>query len=360
MDTGSAAKGAGPKAVSRRTIAERIASFPRVHLTRLPTPLHHFEHLGRHLGLDLRVKREDLTDLAFGGDKPRKLSFELAAALEAGADTLVTCGAAQSNHARLTTAAARRLGMDAVVVLSDDERRAFQGNLLTVHLMGARVVVVDTTDHWDLQEAVDAEMEAIRSAGGSPYFIPISGTTDLASLAGVEMAIEICEQLDHARVAPAALYMPFGTGGGFAGMLLGLREMGFEYPVIGISVNRAIGECLELLDGHWRGICSMLDLDPDRDRGRFEIHDEFVGRGYGDPTEACLEAISTVAETEGVLLDPVYSGKTFAGLLSHSRAGRWRGEIVAAVHTGGSPALFAYAADLAAHQEKRREGEGTS
>jgi D-cysteine desulfhydrase len=287
-----------------------------------------------------------------GGDKSRKLSFELAEAVAAGGDTLVTCGSAQSNHARLTTAAARRLGMDAVVVLSDDERRSFQGNLLTVHLMGARVRVVETEDHWDLQAAVDEEMDRIRDDGGSPYFIPISGTTALGSLAGVEMAIEILEQLGG-RVEPDAIYMPFGTGGGFTGMLLGLREMGVACPVIGISVNRSTPDCLEMLDGHWSGICGILGIDPDRDRGRFEIYDEFVGRRYGDATPACMDAIAKVAATEGVLLDPVYSGKTFAGLLAHCWDGRWDGRRVVAVHTGGAPALFAYADSVAEHFDSR-------
>ena len=138
------------------SIEDALNSYPRVTLTRLPTPLHPLLHLSARLGLSVLIKRDDLTDLVFGGDKPRKLEYEVAQALAHGADTLVTCGSSQSNHARLTTAAARKVGMQCAVVLSRDRYQAFQGNLLTVYLMGAQVHLVESSDHWNLeQQALD-------------------------------------------------------------------------------------------------------------------------------------------------------------------------------------------------------------
>ena len=330
-------------------IAEALARFPRAHLTRLPTPLDRFSHLGDELGIDLRVKREDLADLALGGDKPRKLSFELPHALEAGVTTLVTTGSAQSNHARLTTAAALKLGLDAVIIASNDRWRAMQGNHLLVHLMGARVVIADTDEHWDLEEAALAECARIDAEGGKAHYIPVSGTTPLGSLAGVEMAVEIVDQLGDDADGLAAVYVPFGTGGGYAGVLFGLRELGVDCPVVGISVNKGYEACVANLDGHWQKIAGLLEINPTRDMGNWEIDAGHIGPGYGEPTETCLDAIALVAQTEGVLLDPVYSGKLFGGMIDHVRSGRWDDQMVVAIHTGGVPALFAYSRVIEDH-----------
>ena len=157
-----------------------------------------------------------------------------------------------------------------------------------------------------------------------------------------------------AGLEPAALYTPFGTGGIFAGMLSALRERGIGCPVIGISVNRVVDRCRESLATWWAAIGALLDLDPARPLGPIEIHDRFVGRGYGDATEGCLDAILLMAETEGILLDPVYSGKVFAGLCAHQDEGRWRrGQPVVMLHSGGTPALFAYHEEIRAHLAKR-------
>src|SRR5437588_11703415 len=159
------------------SIEDTLKSYPRVSLTRLPTPLHPLPHLSDRLGLGISIKRDDLTDLGFGGDKPRKLEYEVAQALAHGADTLVTCGSSQSNHARLTTAAARKVGMECAVVLSRDRYEAFQGNLLTVYLMGAQVHLVESSDHWDLERQALDLCETLRLQGCVPHYIPVSGTT---------------------------------------------------------------------------------------------------------------------------------------------------------------------------------------
>lgn len=336
------------------TIDEALAGYPRQPLTRTPTPLDHLRHVGPRLGLDLYLKRDDLTDLALGGDKPRKLEYEVAKAKAAGATVLVTCGSAQSNHARLTTAAARRAGLDATVVLSSDDRQAFQGNLLVVFLMGADVRFAETADHWDLERHARAACDELRAEGATPYYIPVSGSTPLSCLGYVRAGLELADQLAGLGVEPSAVYTPFGTGGILAGTTTAFRARGLDCPVVGISVNRGLDRCREGLDVWWTAIGELLGLPPDRPRGAVEIHDQFIGREYGDPTEACLDAILLMASSEGILLDPVYSGKVFAGLCAHQQAERWRADQpVVMLHSGGTPALFAYHAELRAHLEKR-------
>ena len=335
-------------------IDRALARYPREPLTRTPTPVDRLPHAGARLGLDLYLKRDDLTDLALGGDKPRKLEYEVAKARASGATILVTCGSAQSNHARLTTAAARRGGLGAALVLSRDDRRVFQGNLLTVYLMGADVRFADTDDHWDLERHAHALCDELRAAGETPYYIPVSGSTPLSCLGYVRAGLELADQIATVQLQPAAVYTPFGTGGIFAGVLTALRERGIGCPVIGISVNRTVPRCRESLDTWWAAIGELLDLASARPQGPIEIHDRFVGQGYGDATADCLDAILLMAETEGVLLDPVYSGKVFAGLCAHQHEGRWQpDQPVVMLHSGGTPALFAYHEEIRAHLVKR-------
>lgn len=331
-----------------------LEQYPRENLTRTPTPLDMLPKLGDQLGLNLYLKRDDLTDLTLGGDKPRKLEYEIAQACLAGADTLVTCGSMQSNHARLTTAAARKVGMECVVVLSRDQWAKIQGNLLSVYLMGAQVEIVDVADHWDLEESVLTVCKQLRAAGKRPHYIPISGTTPHSCLGYIRGTLETLSQLPQRGQELDAFYVPCGTGGIFTATLLTLREMGVNCPVIGISVNRDEATCRDNLETWWGALCNLLDCDLSRDRGEYEIHANFIGREYGDPTEACLDAIIKLGSAEGILLDPVYSGKVMSGLLAHHAAGRWpAGSTIVMLHSGGVPALFAYHDVIEAHLKKR-------
>jgi 1-aminocyclopropane-1-carboxylate deaminase/D-cysteine desulfhydrase-like pyridoxal-dependent ACC family enzyme len=300
------------------------------------------------------IKRDDLTDLTLGGDKPRKLEYEVARAQLQGADTLVTCGSSQSNHARLTTAAARKVGMQSVVILSRDQYQALQGNLLTVYLMGAQVHLVETSNHWDLEPHMYQVCQTLLAQGRKPYIIPVSGTTPHSCLGYVRCGLEIANQIAEQRISLDAIYAPFGTGGIFTALLLSLREQGITCPLIGISVNQKQQWCHEQFEKWWREICQLLDRDPKCLPEAFEIHDQFIGREYGDPTEDCLDAIMLMAQTEGILLDPVYSGKMMAGFLAHQAAGRWStGQHILLLHSGGVPALFAYSKELSMHLQKR-------
>ena len=163
--------------------------------------------------------------------------------------------------------------------------------------------------------------------------------------------VAVMAQLDF---VPDAVYTPFGTGGTFTSLMLTLRDKGFECPMIGISVNRDLERCEQNLDKWWNALSLLLERDPKSSRGSYEIYDEFIGKEYGDPTPACLDAILLMARTEGILLDPVYSGKVMSGLLAHVKEGRWRsGQKILFLHTGGIPALFNYHAVLAEHLKNR-------
>ena len=214
-----------------QSLESKLATFARARLLNGPTPLDQLHHLGGRLGVSFWLKRDDLTPIALGGDKPRKLEFELGRAAADGADVIVTCGSSQSNHARLTTASARRLGLDAVVVLSRDHYVAMQGNLLTVHLMGAEVHIVDTEDHWELEADALALCDRLRDEGRRPHYIPISGTTALSCLGYVAGALELARQFEDQSVGPDVVYLPFGTGGVFTGMLLTFRALGNKAPL---------------------------------------------------------------------------------------------------------------------------------
>lgn len=337
-----------------RSIAEALSQYPRENLTRRPTPLDYLTHLSKELNIELYLKRDDLTDLALGGDKPRKLEYEIAQAKANGADMLVTCGSAQSNHARLTTAAARKLGLDCALVLSRDQFQAFQGNLLTVYLMGAQVEFVETEDHWDLEEHALNLCEKLTKEGRRPYYIPVSGTTPHSCLGYVDCGLELADQIEQRGLEFDAIYTPFGTGGIFTALLMTLRERGILSPMVGISVNRDLKTCEEYLEKWWTALSELLERDAQAERGEFEIQDGFIGKEYGDPTEAGLDAIMLMARTEGILLDPVYSGKVLAGLIAQQQAGRWtKGQRILMLHSGGVPALFAYHEAIRAHLEKR-------
>jgi len=336
------------------TIAEALKQYPRETLTRRPTPLDYLPHLSKEFGFELFLKRDDLTDLALGGDKPRKLEYEIAQAKAKGADILVTCGSSQSNHARLTIAAARRLGMDCAVVLSKDRFQAFQGNLLMVYLMGAQVQFVETEDHWDLEEQALDTCKKLSLQGRTPHYIPVSGTTPHSCLGYIECGLELADQIEQKELRFDAIYTPFGTGGIFSALLMAFRERGIASPVVGISVNRDKALCQENYEKWWSALCGLLGRDPAMDRGEFELRDEFIGEEYGDPTEAGLDAIMLMASSEGILLDPVYSGKVFAGLYADQQAGRWsKGQRILMLHSGGVPALFAYHAAIESHLKKR-------
>jgi len=326
----------------------QIGNLPRIRLAHLPTPLEEAPRLTEFLGGPrIWIKRDDLTGLATGGNKARKLEFLLGQARQSGCDVVITVGAVQSNHARMTAAAARRLGMDAVLVLNGEEPELAQGNLLLDRIFGADVRIVQTDDDYVLMGVVDDLARHLRRDGRRPYVIPRGGSNAFGAAAYMTAALELLTQANQMGLRVDAIVHASTSGGTQSGLYTGTKVTESGVQVIGISagpkkevvgqrVLRIVEELAQMLELRWRP-----HLDD------IIVYDEFVGERYGVPTPECLEAIHLLARTEGILLDPVYTGKAMAGLRGLIGREQLRaGQNVVFWHTGGQPALFAHAAAL--------------
>jgi len=329
----------------------KIDNLPRVHLASLPTALDDAPTLAAAIGIDrLLVKRDDNTGLATGGNKARKLEFLMAEAVAQGCDVVISCGGNQSNHARMTAAAARKLGLDCVLFLTNPMPQQFEGNLLLDTILGARMVFLGDTGMERLVEAMEAEAETLRSSGRTPYLIPIGGSTPLGAIGYVTAIREIAGQLDEIGGDRSAtpvtggvdIVFALGSGGTAAGITLGCDLFLSDARVIGISVSRGTAECLEMVERIARGSAELIEVGmPDMER--LTVHDKYIGRAYAVPTPEGRDAILLAARTEGLILDPVYTGKAMAGLIDLARKGEiGRGRPVVFWHTGGAAGLFAY------------------
>ncbi len=322
----------------------RLATLPRYHLAMLPTPLQRVRNLEAALGPRcprIYLKRDDLTGLAFGGNKARKLEFLVAGALAQNATVLVTEGAVQSNHARLTAAAAAVAGLKAVLVLDARAGAVVAGNLLLDHLLGADVRIVhDKTARAAAMADLDAEL---RAAGERPYLIPTGGSVPLGALGYVAMVEELQDQLLAAREAPSRLFFASGSAGTHAGLAVGARAFAAPFRLQAISDGDPRAELASRAARLAAATADLLGFSTVFAASEMDVDDRFVGLGYGIRTEAGLEAIRLLARTEAVFLDPVYTGKAMAGLIDHARrALLGADDTVVFVHTGGLPALFAF------------------
>jgi D-cysteine desulfhydrase family pyridoxal phosphate-dependent enzyme len=320
---------------------------PRFPLGQLPTPLDEAPRLSDRLGLRVLIKRDDQTGLALGGNKVRKLEFLIGDALASGADVVVTTGGSQSNHARLTAAACRKAGLACRLVLNRGPHNDAQGNLLLDHLLDASVHWVDSEDPADAVPAMETLAEELRAQGRKPYVVPRGGSVPQGATGYAAMIAELIPQLSALDLTPTALYLATGSGGTHSGTLAGLTATGYPLPVQGISVSRPSSlqeaKVQELSSATLRHLGFEGDVPADRVR----VDDRFRGPAYGYPTGDTFEAITLVARDEAVILDPVYTGKAMAGLIGHAREGRLGpDDTVVFLHTGGSPALFAYNQEL--------------
>jgi D-cysteine desulfhydrase family pyridoxal phosphate-dependent enzyme len=326
----------------------RLATLPRYPLATLPTPLQRARNLETALGAQcprIFIKRDDLTGLAFGGNKARKLEYLVADALAIGATTLITEGATQSNHARMTAAAARIAAMRCVLVLDSRHGADVVGNLLLDHLLDAEVrVVADKPARIAEMERVDAEL---RAAGETPYLIPTGGSVPLGAAAYVAMVAELLSQLADAGEAPSRLYFATGSQGTQAGLVVGARAFSAPFAVHGIAVERPVDKLIADCAALANATAKLLDLDQQFSESDVTIDGNHIGDAYGVATDEGLEAIRLLARTEAVFLDPVYSAKAMAGLIADIRAGRiGPDESVVFLHTGGGPSLFAFGGAL--------------
>jgi D-cysteine desulfhydrase family pyridoxal phosphate-dependent enzyme len=335
---------------SREEIRRRIDRVPRVRLATLPTPLEHCPRLGQALGgPPIYVKRDDLTGLAFGGNKMRQLEFLFADILARGADVIVAGAYTQSNWCRQITASARKLGLDVVLLLLHGEKGPQrQGNLLLDELMGAEVTVLDLDDMQQLPPRLHARVAELERQGRRPYVVdPFNAQLLARSAVGyVEAACELDAQLEALDVDPAYLYLA-GANMTPAGLALGLRALGRRTRVVSVSPIRWDEDRATDIARIASGAAQLLDLDVRFLPSDITCTDDYIGERYGVVTPAGREALRLAARSEGLILDPVYSSKALAGLVDHIRRGLVGAhEPVVFLHTGGTPAVFAYAQDL--------------
>ncbi|MFT4076739.1 MAG: D-cysteine desulfhydrase family protein [Asticcacaulis sp.] len=322
---------------------------PRLRLAQLPTPLEDAVHLSRALGGPrILFKRDDLTGVGLGGNKVRKLEFIMARALAEGADTLIVCGGYQSNLARITAAMAKRAGLAVELVLGGvpGEAQLRQGNLLLDELLGANVTFVETVPRWDFGDSLERVADQVRARGGHPFIMPLGGSGPEGMAGYICATAEMLAQFDAMSVQPDRLVVGIGSGGTYSGLLLGKLNLGGQYRLTGISVSRTQDYLHEAIPEAAGLGAQMLGLAHRPTVSELDVHDGYVGDSYGALTPACVEAINLVARTEGVFLDPVYSGKAMAGLIDLIRQRQIaKDETVVFLHTGGQPALFAYPPD---------------
>ncbi len=323
----------------------QLGRLPRLKIAALPTPLEEAPSLSAYLGGPrILFKRDDITGLAFGGNEVRKTEYLMGEAVDRGCDVVVTVGAVQSNHARVTAAAARRLGLDAIVVLSGDEPAHRQGNLLLDAIFGAEIRLVDTEDDYVLMGVVEDVARDLRRQGRNPYVIPRGGATPLGAAAFANAGLELLDQLNTRGIRADAIVHASTSGGTQAGLYTAMKVTQTGIRVCGVSA----GPTRDVVTGRVRALVgdlvALLGLDWRPHPDDFVVTDEYVGERYGLPTPACLDAMRLVARTEGILLDPVYTGKAMAGMIDMVRHGEFAPEqTVVFWHTGGQPAVFAYA-----------------
>ena len=299
-----------------------------------PTPIESLPRLTDWLaGPRLLVKRDDQTGLALGGNKARKLEHLCAEALALGCDTLVTGGGPQSNHCRMTAAAANRLGLECHLALAGPAAGPPSGNLLLDHLLGAHLHPSAARDYYEIEAAIEAVAEEVRSAGRRPYAIPVGGASVTGAIGYVdaarELAAQLTEPVDWIVVAD-------GSGGTHAGLLAGL-DAGTRILGVDVGTRPDLDERVPEL-----AAATAAAIGLPAPGGEIHIDHTRFGAGYGKPTPECLEAIRAAARTEGLILDPVYTGKAMAGLIGWIREGRFtERQSVLFWHTGGAPALFA-------------------
>jgi L-cysteate sulfo-lyase len=324
-----------------------LAKFPKIRLGHLPTPLEPMDRLSEMLGGPrLWVKRDDCTGLSSGGNKTRKLEFLMADAQKQGADTIITQGATQSNHARQTTAAAAKLGMGCHVLLEDrtgsnDPSYNLNGNVMLDQLHGASIS--KRSGGTDMNAEMEALAEKLREDGKTPYVIPGGGSNPVGALGYVNCARELAEQAVDMGLNLDALVHATGSSGTQAGLVAGLAAIKSGIHLLGIGVRAPQDRQEQMVFDLAQRTADHLGTGLTIQRSDVRANCDYVGPGYGLPTEGMIESVKLLARTEGLLFDPVYSGKGLDGLIDQIRKGYFDGmENVVFLHTGGSVALFGY------------------
>ena len=313
-------------------------NIPRICFANLPTPIEFLPRLSAALGgVRVLVKRDDQTGLAFGGNKTRKLEYVLAEALANGAKTLVTVGAAQSNHCRQTAAVAARYNLSCILVLSGTPPESPSGNLLLDELFGAEIVWCSAGER---NEVLKSTFNQAWEDGRRPYLIPLGASNATGAVAYTAAFDEMIEQVGSEP--PDWIVVASSSGGTQAGLALGARHRAFHGRVLGISVDHPAQELRETVAFLAREAADRIGWQEMLNPDEVMVNDDYLGKGYGVLGEIEREAVRLFARTEGLLLDPVYTGRAAAGLIDLTRKGFFHsGETILFWHTGGTPALFA-------------------
>jgi len=323
--------------------------FKRVELGFFPTPLEPLTRLGESLGIQLDIKRDDYTGFGGGGNKVRKLEYLMADAVRQGINVIITTGGHQSNHARMVAAAARKFGMKPVLVLRGNPPESYQGNLLLDKLFGAELEFLDPDGYFtQIADAMQAHADAATARGEKALIIPLGGATPLGALGYVRAVEELDAQLKaRGQQPPDVIVAPTGSGGTLAGLYVGARQYWPQTKIVGISVSAKAQWFQERISAMAQDCADLLQWPQSWSPEDIWIEDGFVGAAYGVPSEGGIEAIYRVAQAEGVLLDPVYTGKAMHGLISLVQEGKIQpNSRVIFVHCGGSPALYPFAQKL--------------
>lgn len=316
----------------------QITDFPCVPFGVLPTPLYKLNRLSNELGKNIYIKRDDLIGIGLGGNKVRKLEFLLADAQKNGADVVLTAGGPQSNHAMLTAACAAQLGMRCILVLK--KRGALTGgNQILNQIYGAQVYFVDTDSYDDVYAEMHRMMEGLKQEGHTPYFIPVGGSVPLGSLGYVNCAKEIANQAKEMEVDFDSIVSATGSGGTYAGLTYGAKLFMPSVKSIGIGICDDPFE--EITFDLMNGLKELLQSDVPVEREDIHIHFH-IGPGYSIPSPEGCAAVRRLARSEGILADPVYTGKALAGFFQMLEQGYFHNDKnILFVHTGGAGALFA-------------------
>ena len=338
----------------------KFEDIKRISLTRLPTSFYKLENLTEILGgPDIYIKRDDVMDLAHGGNKTRKLEYVFADALDKQADTVLTMGGIQSNHVRQTVSAAAKLGLESHIFLNNPVPERLKemkgsGNYLMDKVMGASEYIIDGDD-----DRVAAEMERIEKEliveGKTPYLVPMGASNGLGSLGYMAAAQEMMDEWEELGITPSHIFLGTGSGGTHAGLLAGLRYFGNKTTqVVGISVSQPEEVKKQTVRDVLKQIHEVIDLDPDLiTEEDLIVSGDYYGEAYAYPTEDANEAIRLLGEKEGVILDPVYTGKAMAGMIDMIQNNKLENaKDVVFLHTGGAPAIHSFA-DLFLDMEEK-------